>query len=193
MTNIGYTGLPRHGKSLKLVDLTKKAFDAKYKIISAMLSLKIDFIPFDPNKVLQAYKDKISVQEAFGLHEKDYVFLNLDEITTLGGYNRMSLSQLNIILTFLFMQAGKRRFSVGWTAQLWDSVDKNLKPLTNLEVNVTRVGHDRDPKYFVLKHTWHDRKAPSFTKLWGPKDFRPVMQLYDTEEPMHPQFMDKKK
>lgn len=195
MTNIGYTGLPRHGKTLKLVDLTKKCYDQGYKIVSAMTSLdpiKIPFIPFDPNTVLDAYERKISIQEAFGLPPKAYVFLNLDEITTLGGYNRLSLSQLNIILTFLFMQAGKRRFSVGWTAQLWDSVDKNLKPLTQLQINVQRVGPDRNPSFFILEFTFHNSNRSPFKMGWYAKDFRPAMQLYDTEEPMHPQFISKR-
>lgn len=184
--------MPRHGKTAKLVDLTRIAYLSGYKIISAMTTLKIPFIPFNPDLILQAFERKMSIQETFGLQPKDKIFLNLDEITTLGGYNRMSLTQLNIITTFLFMQAGKRRISVGWTAQLWDSVDKNLKPLTSLEINCIRIGPQWNPTMFVLKYIYHDRKIPIFTKIWHPEQFHKTFQLYDTEEPMNPHFMRKK-
>lgn len=191
MTNVGLTGMPRHGKTLKLVDLTIKAHRSKYYIITPLKYLKLPKIPYDPNIILDAFERQISIQKAFGIPEGAYIWICADELTALGGFNRSSLSKLNIIINFLFMQAAKRRISIGWTAQIWKSVDKNERKLTSLNIDCVRFGTQWSPSMFLLKYTYKDRKLPPFYRRWEPVDFRPVMKYFDTEEPINPSFLKK--
>lgn len=193
MTNVGCTGQPRNGKTLKSVELAFRAYKSGYAIISAVRSLKLPHIEFDGNKILDAFERKISIQRAFDIPEGKYTFLFLDEITALGGHARMFSGQSNIVLGFLFMQAGKRRLSLCWTAQLFDSVDKIDRNLTNTTFDCVRIGAEKDPLGFRLHKLRRDGTlGQNGYKWWSIEQARPYFKYYDTEEAINPTFPKKK-
>lgn len=193
MTNVGCTGQPRNGKTLKAVELAVRAHKSGYAMISAVKSLKIPHVPFDSNTVYDAFERQISIQKAFNIPEGKYTFIFLDELTALGGHARMFSAQANIVLGFLFMQAGKRRLSLVWTAQLFDSVDKIDRNLTQTTFDCVRIGPERNPIGFRLHKARRDgTKGQDGYKFWTIDQARPFMKYYDTEEPINPTFSKKR-
>lgn len=188
MTDIIFAGPRGHGKTLRVVYLIWLAWMSGYLIVTNLKLIGIPYILFDINVIYEAIQKNLDLNEIYGSRK---ICMALDEITTLGD-SRRSLSTENIVLTYLFMQSRKHGIEIFGTLQVFKRLDDTIRRMIEFKVKCKRIGPKNAPRLFAYKYI-NNQTGKIFWKKWDAKEAMKYYQYYNTNQPINPQFLNKKK
>lgn len=188
VTDIIFAGKRGHGKTLRVIYLTYLAYKSGYKIVTNLKLTGIPYTPFDINTIYKAIQENLDLNEIYGSRK---ICMALDEITTLGD-SRKSLSTENIVLTYLFMQSRKHGIEIFGTLQVFKRLDDTIRRMVEFKVKCKRIGPKNAPRLFAYKYV-NQETGQKFWKKWPASEATKYYKFYDTNQPINPQFLNKKK
>lgn len=165
------------------IRLLKAQADLGLTIVTNTPLEGIPYKDFDINTIDKAMKTRTDLRQVY--QAKKGICMFLDEITTIAD-SRQAMTYGNILLSYMFMQARKRRMHIIGTLQLFSDLDKRPRRLVNVKVLCRRVGSIKEPEAFIYKYV-NRLNGRIWYRVWKAEDAQRYYRYYDTEAAIYPQ------